>query len=128
MAKTKKAVKAEPAQKKKERVANPNTQIPSKFTAVSIIDYVAVKNGFTRKEAKQLTDDLYAVISAGVLKGARVPVGPFGKMIMKIRKAAPERKGRNPLTGAEIMIKARPETKVPKFSFSKSYKQLIKSQ
>ena len=101
--------------------------LPTKFTANAIIGYVAEKNGLSKKEAKQIIEDLYAVVEDGVRKGARVPVGSFGKMFVKIRPAAPARKGRNPLTGEEIMLKPRPKTKVPKFSFAKAFKEIIKN-
>jgi nucleoid DNA-binding protein len=99
---------------------------PAKYTANSIVDYVATKNALSKKDARQILDDFFAVVSNGMLKGNRVPLGTFGKMLVKIRKAAPARKGRNPLTGEEIMLKARPETKVPKFSFSKAFKETVK--
>ena len=100
---------------------------PSKYTTSSIVDFIAAKNALSRKNAKQIMEDFCSVIVAGIMKGNRVPVGIFGKMLVKTRKAAPERKGRNPLTGQEIMLKARPETKVPKFSFSKAFKAKVKT-
>ena len=115
--------KSESAQDKKPvKVA-----FPAKYTANSIADYVAVKNNLSKKDARQILEDYCAVINAGMLKGIRVPVGKFGKMLVKTRPAAPVRKGRNPLTGEEIMLKARPETKVPKFSFAKAFKETLKN-
>ncbi len=100
---------------------------PSKYSQNAIIGYVAEKNDISKKDVKQLLDDLYAVIDAGIQKGQRVPIGFFGKMFIKIRPAAPARKGRNPATGEEIMLKARPKMKVPKFSFTKNFKEKVKN-
>ena len=35
------------------------------------------------------------------------------------------RKGRNPFTGEEIQIAAKPETKVPKITFAKAFKEIV---
>jgi nucleoid DNA-binding protein len=114
--------KTEKSEQKPVKVA-----FPTKFTANSIVDYVATRNDMSKKDVRQVLEDFYAVIEQGLMKGARVPVGSFGKMFVKIRPAAPARKGRNPLTGEEIMLKPRPKMKVPKFSFAKSFKEKVKN-
>ena len=99
---------------------------PTKFTINEMISHVALKNNISKSQAKVIWEDVFDVISNGVLKGERTPVGNFGKMYIKIKPATKARKGRNPLTGEEITIKAKPATKVPKFTFSKNYKELSK--
>jgi DNA-binding protein HU-beta len=96
---------------------------PDKYTAQTILKYIAEKHGIPKSQAQEIIDDLFDVINAGVSKGARVPVGKFGKLFIKLKPATKERVGRNPLTGQEITIAAKPAKKVPKFTFSKSYKQ-----
>ena len=96
---------------------------PDKYTANAVIDYVAEKNNMPKKQIKQLVEDLFDVISHGVLTGEKVPLGAFGKMLIKLKPARPAREGRNPLTGEKIMIAAKPESRVPKFAFSKAWKQ-----
>lgn len=96
---------------------------PEKFTAQTILRYLAEKHEMPRSKAQEIIDDIFDVINTGVIKGARVPVGKFGKLFIKLKPATKERLGRNPLTGAEITIAAKAATKVPKFTFSKSYKQ-----
>jgi nucleoid DNA-binding protein len=110
---TKPAPKAQP-----KKVA-----FPTKTTANTIIQYVAEKNEMSKKQAKDIIDDLYAVVNAGAMNGERVPMGNFGKLFIKIKPATKARMGRNPLTGAEIKIAAKKATKVPKFSFGKGYKE-----
>ncbi|KKU47708.1 MAG: Bacterial nucleoid DNA-binding protein [Parcubacteria group bacterium GW2011_GWF2_46_8] len=116
--------KVEKKEVKKTAVAKP--KMPEKFTQNCIIDYVAVVCEIPKKKAKEAVEAYLCAISAGVLSGSRVPVGAIGKVFIKIRPASPKRKGRNPLTGEEITIPAKPATKVPKASFAKAFKESCK--
>lgn len=98
-------------------------KLPVKFTMNTIVAYVAEKHDLSKKNAKELVEDLFDMMGAGVLQGERVPVGKFGKMYVKVRPATKARKGRNPLTGEEMTIPAKKATKVPKFTFSKAFKE-----
>ena len=69
-------------------------------------------------------EDLFDLVAAGVMRGERVAVGKIGKMFIRVRPARPARPGRNPATGEEITIAAKPATKVPRFTFSKTFKEL----
>lgn len=118
--KTKKtAKKAAPKEAAKTKVS-----YPAKYTAQAIVKYIAEKHAVPRAKAQEIIDDVFDVINAGVIKGQRVPVGKFGKLFIKVKPATKERLGRNPLTGEEITIPAKKATKVPKFTFSKNYKEL----
>ncbi len=97
---------------------------PEKFTAQTMLNYLSEKHELPKAKAKQIIEDMFEVIQAGVIKGERVPVGKFGKIHIKLRPATKPRMGRNPITGEEIKIAAKKATKVPKFTFSKSYKEL----
>jgi nucleoid DNA-binding protein len=44
-------------------------------------------------------------------------------MFIRVRPAREAHPGRNPSTGETIMIQAKPETKVPRFTFSKTFKE-----
>jgi len=98
-------------------------KVPGKLTGASMIGYLAEKNGLARKEAKQVMEDLFELLAAGVMRGERVPIGKIGKMFIRVRPARAARTGRNPLTGQEITIPAKPATKVPRFTFSKTFKE-----
>ncbi len=114
---------------KKETKSKPSSssvKYPDKFTGSSIIGYVAQKSGLARTETQAIVDSYLDVLQFGMLKGNRVPLGTLGKLFVRTRPATSERKGRNPLTGEEITIKAKPATKVPKFSFSKVVKETVK--
>jgi len=113
------AKKAAPKEAAKTKV-----NYPAKYTAQAIVKYIAEKHAVPRAKAQEIIDDVFDVINAGVIKGQRVPVGKFGKLFIKVKPATKERLGRNPLTGEEITIPAKKATKVPKFTFSKNYKEL----
>lgn len=99
------------------------TKYPEKCSNSAIIKYISENNGISRKQAKEVIEDLFGVINNGVMSGERVNIGNFGKMFIRVRPATKERKGRNPLTGEEITIPPKKATKVPKFSFRKAFKE-----
>ena len=102
-------------------------KFPDKCSNSAVIKYISDSNGISKKQAKEIIEDVFNVINNGVLNGDRVNVGSFGKMFIRVRPATKERKGRNPLTGEEITIPAKKATKVPKFSFRKAFKETAKN-
>jgi DNA-binding protein HU-beta len=111
------------AKKAEKETAKKKVKYPEKFSASTIIQYVAESNNISKKQAKEIIEDLYGVIHAGALSGARVPVGSFGKLYVRVKPATKARMGRNPITGEEIQIAAKKATKVPKFVFNKAFKE-----
>lgn len=106
-----------------KETAKVKVKYPEKYTAQTMLNYISEKHDMPKAKAREIMEDVYDVIHAGVFKGERVPVGKFGKLYIKVRPATKERMGRNPITGEEIKIAAKKATKVPKFTFSKSYKE-----
>jgi len=98
-------------------------KMPDKLTSASMIGFLAEKNGLARKDARQVMEDLFELVETGVMRGERVAIGKVGKMFIRVRPARAARTGRNPLTGQEITIPAKPATKVPRFTFSKTFKE-----
>lgn len=103
--------------------ANKQVKMPEKLTGSALVGYLAEKNGLARKEVKQVVEDLFEAVAAGVLRGERVAIGKAGKMFIRVRPARAAHPGRNPATGETIMIPAKPATKVPRFTFSKTFKE-----
>jgi len=101
--------------------------IPEQFTMRSMFAYLASKNGKTQKETKQIIDDYLTLIETGVLLGEKVPIGKLGKMQLRLRPSQKARVGRNPGTGQEITIAAKPAMFVPALSFSSSMKEKARS-
>jgi nucleoid DNA-binding protein len=73
----------------------------------------------TKKEAQAAVDCVFSTITKALKKKDTVTLVGFGTFKVGQRKA---RKGRNPLTGAEINIKAK---KVAKFSPGKALKDAV---
>ncbi|MBN2400925.1 MAG: HU family DNA-binding protein [Spirochaetes bacterium] len=103
--------------------AKKKVKYPEKCTASAIIQYVSEKNDISKKQAKEIIEDLFDVIRAGAINGERVPVGTFGKLYVRVKPATKARIGRNPITGEEIKIPPKKATKVPKFVFNKAFKE-----
>ncbi len=93
------------------------------FTMKTMVQYVAKKSGITQTLARQVIDDYLLTAEAGALFGERVPLGRIGKLYLGTRAAQKARMGRNPSTGEEMLIPAKPETGVPKMSFSKHLRE-----
>ncbi|RPI90359.1 MAG: hypothetical protein EHM32_11650, partial [Spirochaetales bacterium] len=53
---------------------------PEKYTAQAIVNYISEKHDIPKARAKEVVEDVFDVINAGVMKGERVPVGKIGKM------------------------------------------------
>jgi nucleoid DNA-binding protein len=95
------------------------------FTLKSMVKYIASRNDTTQTLTRSVIDDFLTMIEAGMLLGERVSVGSLGKASLSIRAAQKARMGRNPATGEEMLISAKPETPVPKFSFASRVKDRV---
>jgi DNA-binding protein HU-beta len=116
---------AKPASKTAAAPKDKKVALPESFTLNSMANYLADAKGFSKKDAKELLETVMDLIEAGVLQGERVPLGKIGKVYAKVKPATKSRKGRNPITGEEITIAAKKATKVPKFTFSKGFKEEV---
>ena len=124
------AKKAAPAKKTASTAAKSGARttkkvtLPEKFTQTTMVAYLAEKHDLSRVQMKEIVENFFDVMEKGAMKGERIPVGKFGKLYVKIKPATKARKGRNPATGEEITIPAKRATKVPKFTFSKTFKEV----
>jgi DNA-binding protein HU-beta len=86
---------------------------------------VAKKTGLSLKDAKGAIDAIFStvpregIIATEVTKGKSICLTGFGTFERRSRK---KRKGRNPLTGAELII---PACKYPAFKAGKSLKDRV---
>lgn len=95
----------------------------SQFDLRSIIGFVAKRNDITAVLAKKVIDDFLQVAETGALLGERVSLGPVGSLILRKKTASKARVMKNPRTGEELLIPAKPESLVPKIRFSKQFKE-----
>lgn len=93
------------------------------FTKQSIVAYIAQRSDATQKEVRQIIDDYLYLVETGILLGESVPLGNLGRISAKIRPPQKARIGRNPATGEEMTIPAKPAHAVPKMSFSAYIKE-----
>ena len=84
-----------------------------------VVDVVAEKAGLSKKQAAEAFDAAIDAISGHLRKGERVQLPGFGSFNVSKRAA---RKGRNPKTGAAIMIKA---SKNVRFRAGKELKEAL---
>ena len=86
---------------------------------VQLVEAVAAAGKLTKKEAEVAVNAVTASIVAALKNGEKVQLVGFGTFEVKTRG---QRKGRNPKTGAEIVI---PASKAPAFSAGKAFKDAV---
>ena len=74
------------------------------LTKKDIVDRMQAELGFLRNRSIEITESLLELIKATLESGDDVLVSGFGKFCVKEKKA---RKGRNPATGEDLMLKPR---------------------
>jgi len=74
------------------------------LTKADIINEVMNENGYDRRQATETVEILLELIKKTLESGEGVLVSGFGKFCVKSKK---ERRGRNPATGGDMMLKAR---------------------
>jgi DNA-binding protein HU-beta len=90
------------------------------LTKADLVAQMAKDAGVTKAAAEKALGSFTKSISKVLSKGGKVTLVGFGTFSVRERKA---RKGRNPQTGRDMMLKAK---KVPKFSAGKALKSAIK--
>ncbi len=103
------------------------TAIREPYTKAQLLATLAENTGVEKKDVAAVLKELNAVIERHIMKRA---AGHFTLPgLMKIRTtrkpATRARKGRNPFTGDEIMIKAKPAHTVVKISALKGLKEMV---
>jgi integration host factor subunit alpha len=82
------------------------------LTKIQIVDSVQNQTGFPKNKSSEIVETLLEIIKRSLESGEDVLISGFGKFCVKEKK---ERKGRNPATGADLMLEPR---KVVKFRCS----------
>jgi len=78
--------------------------------------------GFTKKKSVEIIEDLLEIIKSTLEKNEDVLLSGFGKFCVKQKK---QRRGRNPATGDDLMLK---ERKVVTFKCSGKLRNKINGQ
>jgi len=74
------------------------------LTKIQIVESVHNQTGFPKKESSEIVEILLEIIKRTLASGEDVLVSGFGKFCVKEKK---ERKGRNPVTGEDMMMAPR---------------------
>jgi integration host factor subunit alpha len=82
----------------------PTMPLSGTLTKAHIIDAVIEQNGYTRKKSIETVEIFLELIKQSLATGEDVLISGFGKFCVK-KKA--ERKGRNPATGMDMMMRPR---------------------
>lgn len=88
-----------------------------KLTKDSVVEFVAQKHNMTKVGAKQVVESVFDFVADQVCQQNSVAIAGFGTF-SSVHSAA--RKGRNPQTGAEMMISAKNS---PKFKAAINFKK-----
>ena len=71
------------------------------LTKVHIINAIADRNGFTKKQSTETVETILEIIKSSLAAGEDVLISGFGKFCVKGKR---ERRGRNPATGEDMML------------------------
>ena len=74
------------------------------LTKIEIVNSIADQIGFTKNHSFEIVEILLEIIKKALESGDDVLISNFGKFCVKEKR---ERRGRNPSTGEEMMMKPR---------------------
>jgi nucleoid DNA-binding protein len=78
------------------------------LTQSQLADAVADRAGLTRVEAKRALSALEEVVLDEISNAEKVKIGGVVQLVVRLKPATKSRLGRNPATGEEITISAKP--------------------
>merc|ERR1712072_244064 len=95
------------------------------MTASAAYSSLAESTGLKPKDVKGVVEGLMGQVAAQVKKSGSFKVGGWLNLKLKVKPAAPARKGVNPFTKEPCVFKARPASKTVKVYPMKKLKGLI---
>ena len=78
------------------------------LTQTQLADEIANRSGQSRADAKRVLEALEQVVLDQISNAEKVKIGGVVQLDVRVRPATKERPGRNPDTGEEITIAAKP--------------------
>jgi DNA-binding protein HU-beta len=78
------------------------------LTQSQLVGEVADRAGVTKNDAKAVLEALEAVVLGQLAEAEKVRIGGVVQLNVRVKDATGPRKGRNPATGEEITISAKP--------------------
>jgi integration host factor subunit alpha len=74
------------------------------LTKIQIVESIQNQTGFPKNKSSEIAETLLEIIKNTLATGEDVLISGFGKFCVKEKR---ERKGRNPATGEDLMLKHR---------------------
>jgi integration host factor subunit alpha len=74
------------------------------LTKVDIVESIAEQNGLPKNKSSEIVEALLEIIKKSLESGEDVLISGFGKFCVKKKK---QRRGRNPATGEDMMLRPR---------------------
>ena len=74
------------------------------LTKAQLVEIIAEQNGFAKNKSIEIVENLLEIIKSALESGEDVLVSGFGKFCVKTKG---QRRGRNPATGADLMLSER---------------------
>ncbi len=74
------------------------------LTKAHIVEVIFKENKFTKKKSTEIVETILESIKSTLVSGEDVLISGFGKFCVKEKQ---ERRGRNPATGEDMMLKPR---------------------
>lgn len=108
--------------KKAAAVVKKATKPPTK---AEIITQISEKTDLTKKDVGAVFDELSAIIKKSLKSAAEFSMPGLMKVKVVKKPATKARLGKNPFTGEEIMIKAKPARKTVKVTALKGLKDMV---
>ena len=113
--------------KKRKRTGTKKTAVKKAPTKSEVFTCIAEGAELTKRQVADVFDELQVVIKKNLSsRGPGVFTLPgLCKMTVRKKPATKARKGRNPFTGEEIMIKAKPASKTVRVRPLKNLKEMV---
>jgi integration host factor subunit alpha len=89
------------------------------LTKIQIVESIQNKAGFSKNKSSEILETLLEIIKRTLASGEDVLFSGFGRFCVKEKK---ERKGRNPATGEDMMLRPR---KIVSFKCSAKLRDLV---
>ena len=99
--------------------------LPPIVTLKHLAEWAGYNHGVAKKQAIEMFTGFVADIGRVLKKGSKIRIPNLGVLQVRIRPARPARKGRNPATGEEILIKASKASKKVAFRVAKGLSEAI---
>jgi integration host factor subunit alpha len=74
------------------------------MTKADLVELIYERVGFSKREAGEVVEEVFEIIRGCLRRGEKVKLSGFGSFILNQKRA---RRGRNPQTGAAIIIDPR---------------------